>query len=91
MCCGGVADANKHWNGLIRDFYKPRVQCYVDQASLDLGTMEGEFNGANMTQCAVMAELAFTQGTETVYAETPTSDRTIVMSKMLLEKYAQYF
>ena len=53
--------------------------------------MEGDFNGANMTQCAVMAELAFTQGTETVYAETPTSDRTIVMSKMLLEKYAQYF
>jgi hypothetical protein len=28
------ADANKHWNGLIGDFYKARVQCYVDQVSI---------------------------------------------------------
>jgi hypothetical protein len=23
--------ANKHWNGLVREFYAKRVQCYVDQ------------------------------------------------------------
>lgn len=28
--------ANKHWNGLIRDFYAARVQCYVDQFTVDL-------------------------------------------------------
>ena len=28
--------ANKHWNGLIRDFYAKRVQCYVDQFTIDL-------------------------------------------------------
>lgn len=28
--------ANKHWNGLIRDFYAKRVQCYVNQVIVDL-------------------------------------------------------
>ena len=28
--------ANKHWNGLIRDFYAKRVQCFVEQARIDL-------------------------------------------------------
>jgi len=28
--------ANKHWNGLIRDFYAKRVLCYVDQFNVDL-------------------------------------------------------
>ena len=30
------ADANKHWNGLVRDFYAARVQCYVAQMQRDL-------------------------------------------------------
>jgi len=28
--------ANKHWNGLIRDFYARRVQCYVNQVNVDI-------------------------------------------------------
>ncbi len=28
--------ANKHWNGLVRDFYAKRVQCYIDQAAIDM-------------------------------------------------------
>ena len=28
--------ANKHWNGLVRDFYAARVQCYVAQMQRDL-------------------------------------------------------
>jgi hypothetical protein len=28
--------ANKHWSGLVRDFYAPRVQCYVTQAMVDI-------------------------------------------------------
>ena len=28
--------ANKHWNGLVRDFYAKRVECYVNQAALDV-------------------------------------------------------
>eukprot|EP00656_Telonema_subtile_P011229 TRINITY_DN15534_c0_g1_i1.p1 TRINITY_DN15534_c0_g1~~TRINITY_DN15534_c0_g1_i1.p1 ORF type:complete len:866 (+),score=187.31 TRINITY_DN15534_c0_g1_i1:142-2739(+) len=28
--------ANKHWNGLIRDFYAKRVLCYVSQVAIDL-------------------------------------------------------
>ena len=32
----GDADANKHWNGLVRDFYAKRVQCYVAQMQRDL-------------------------------------------------------
>ena len=28
--------ANKHWNGLIRDFYARRVQCYINQIAVDL-------------------------------------------------------
>ena len=31
-CCS----ANKHWNGLIRDFYAKRVGCYIVQASIDI-------------------------------------------------------
>lgn len=33
-----IADsyANKHWNGLIRDFFAKRVQCLVDQAMIDI-------------------------------------------------------
>ena len=92
------ADANKHWNGLVRDFYQQRVQCFVDQASIDLPASapttlpeHSPFDGVNMTKCAVMAELAFTQGTETTYAETPTSSKTLSMSKALLAKYAKYF
>ena len=67
--CVRVTDANKHWNGLIRDFYKPRVQCYVDQVHIDLGHAlfdpESPLNTANLTECAIKAELTFTQGTET--------------------------
>lgn len=29
-------DANKHWNGLVRDFYAKRVQCYIDQVAIDV-------------------------------------------------------
>lgn len=32
--------ANKHWNGLIRDFYAARVQCYVDQFMVDMPDKE---------------------------------------------------
>lgn len=64
-----LTDANKHWNGLIRDFYKPRVQCYVSQVHIDLdhsfSDPESALNTANLTACATKAELAFTQGTTT--------------------------
>jgi hypothetical protein len=64
-----ATDANKHWNGLIRDFYKPRVQCYVDQVHIDLDNLlsdpESPLNTTNLTTCATKAELAFTQGTTT--------------------------
>ena len=50
--------ANKHWNGLVRDFYAPRVQCFLDQAAADFG---GSLNMANLTSCVVHRELAFTQ------------------------------
>lgn len=54
-----LSDANKHWNGLVGDFYKPRVQCYVDQISIDMSGTDPEppINTANLTKCAVMAEL----------------------------------
>ena len=29
-------DANKHWNGLVRDFYAKRVGCYISQAAIDI-------------------------------------------------------
>ena len=74
------------------------MQCYVDQASIDLPASapatlpeQSPFDGANMTKCAVMAELAFTQGTGTAYAEAPTRSKTLSMSKALLAKYAKYF
>jgi len=28
--------ANKHWNGLVQDFYAQRVQCYLNQVVVDL-------------------------------------------------------
>jgi len=28
--------ANKHWNGLIRDFYRKRVMCYTNRIAIDL-------------------------------------------------------
>jgi hypothetical protein len=89
--------ANKHWNGLIRDFYAKRVQCYVDQAGRDLPPVApaaqgpSPFNATNVTRCAVLAELSFTQGTETKYLEAPTSSQTLSLSKTLLTKYAKYF
>ena len=81
--------ANKHWNGLIRDFYAKRVQCYVDQVSIDLPG--SPMNKANMTRCALQAVMAFTQGTKTTYAEAPTSSKTLSLSATLLKKYETYF
>ena len=49
------------------------------------------FDTAKMTECAVKAELAFTQGTDKQYSEVPTTDKTLPMSKMLLDKYKKYF
>ena len=90
--------ANKHWNGLIRDFYAKRVRCYVDQIALDLPATipspipeTSPFNSTNMTKCAILAELAFTQGTKTKYAVKPTSSNTLELSQKLLSKYASYF
>ena len=89
--------ANKHWNGLVGDFYKPRVQCYVDQISIDMSGTDPEptIDTANLTKCAVEAELTFTQGTGTLagkkYSEVPTPGQTLTMSKALLEKYAKHF
>jgi alpha-N-acetylglucosaminidase len=81
--------ANKHWNGLIRDFYRERVQCYVDQIAVDLPA-KSTLNTPNLTKCAVEAEMAFTQSTATKYSETPTSSKTLALSQALLKKYASY-
>ena len=86
----GFQYANKHWNGLVGDFYKARVQCYVDQVKLMKADAES-FDTAKMTECAIKAELAFTQGTDKQYSEVPTADKTLPMSKMLLDKYKKYF
>jgi hypothetical protein len=80
--------ANKHWNGLIRDFYAKRVQCYVDQVSVDLPSKA--VNSANLTECGVKAEMAFTQGTATSYSEVPTPSKTVALSHTLLKKYQKY-
>lgn len=90
--------ANKHWNGLVRDFYAPRVRCYVDQAAVDLSVDESSdessapvFNQSNVTRCAIKAEMAFTQShTATVYSSDPTPSKTLALSKALLHKYAKY-
>ena len=79
--------ANKHWNGLVRDFYAMRVQCYVDQVSIDLPA--NKFNQANMTTCAIKAEMSFTQGTKTTYAVAPTDSLTVDLSTKLLAKYTK--
>ena len=52
---GSRADANKHWNGLIRDFYSKRVQCYVDQISIDLPATK-----PLPSQCKIGAEVPST-------------------------------
>ena len=81
--------ANKHWNGLVRDFYGERVKCYVAQVGLDLGSSH-PLNTTNITRCAVKAEMAFTQTTATKYAEKPTPTKTLPLSKALLAKYQRY-
>jgi hypothetical protein len=70
----------------------------VSQVSINLGNAAGgsgfdpesPIDTANMTECAVKAELAFTQGTETKYSEIPTAEKTLTLSKSLLEKYSKY-
>ena len=43
--------ANKHWNGLVRDFYAKRVLCYVHQINIDMAP-------APPAQCTYRAEVA---------------------------------
>ena len=86
----------------MRDFYAPRVRCYVDQAAVDLSVDESPddssapaFNQSNVTRCAIKAEMAFTQShmtqhTATVYSSDPTPSKTLALSKTLLKKYAKY-
>lgn len=80
--------ANKHWNGLIRDFYAKRVQCYVDQFMVDLPA--SKMNESNLTKCVTTAELDFTQDTVTKYDSVPTREKTLVLSAALIAKYAKY-
>ena len=37
--------ANKHWNGMVRDFYAKRVQCYLNQVVKDLPDTPHPMNG----------------------------------------------
>eukprot|EP01052_Picozoa_sp_SAG31_P058857 SAG31_NODE_18217_length_643_cov_1.044118_1_plen_89_part_00 len=80
---------HRHWNGLIRDFYKPRVQCYVDQVSLDLGAEARDLNMDNITRCAVLKEMDFTQSSQE-YSVVPTTDKTLALSRSLIAKYSKY-
>jgi alpha-N-acetylglucosaminidase len=81
--------ANKHWNGLVRDFYAKRVQCFVNQVTVDL-TTTATLNTTNITKCAVTAELDFTQDTTTKYAEVAASDQTLSISLSLVSRYGAY-
>lgn len=96
--------ANKHWNGLIRDFYTPRVECYIEQMKRDLSATEGgslrgrslqhppasPLNMTNITVCAVGAEMDFTQDTATKYSEVPTTDKTLSLSTALHAKWSKF-
>ena len=81
--------ANKHWNGLVRDFYAKRVECYVNQVTLEL-TTANSLNTTNITHCAVKAELDFTQDITTKYAEVAASGQTLSMSFSLMSRYSKY-
>jgi len=46
-------------------------------------------NRANLTKCVVTAELDFTQGTGTRYAEEPTTANSLALSGSLFAKYSR--
>ena len=85
--------ANKHWNGLIRDFYTKRIECYVHQIDNDLvsGPDHPTMNITNLTSCVVKAEYIFTQQTGTNYAAEATPSKTLGLSAELIAKYQSYF
>ena len=85
--------ANKHWNGLIRDFYAKRVQCYIDQIVVDMRDIEplaSTLDATNLTKCVVTAEMDFTQATDGGYATQATTANTLPLSAKLVAKYRQY-
>jgi hypothetical protein len=51
----------------------------------------GRLNTVNLTQCVVTAELDFTQGVGTTYADVPTAANTMAISSTLVGKYSEYF
>lgn len=84
--------ANKHWNGLVKDFYTPRHQCYLDQlhaASGSGSTGAVAIDQKNLTKCVVTAELAFTLDTAKVYPTKPSGD-TVAVSTRLAAKYTGF-
>ena len=46
---------------------------------------------ANLTRCVVTAELDFTQATVGDYAQRASSDKTVALSRSLIDKYAGHF
>ena len=46
-------------------------------------------NRANLTKCVVTAEMDFTQGTGTRYAEEPTTANSLALSGSLFAKYSR--
>ena len=46
---------------------------------------------ANLTRCVVTAELDFTQATGGDYAQRAASDKTVALSRSLIDKYAGHF
>ena len=79
--------APKHWSGLVRDYYAPRVEVYRDQALRD--------HPAPLNETALgfaLAELSYdwTTAEDPPYPTEPTGDP-VATSKRMYEAYGAYF
>eukprot|EP01045_Picozoa_sp_COSAG04_P017574 COSAG04_NODE_1564_length_6324_cov_18.572369_5_plen_139_part_00 len=88
--CGGITHQNGRYE--VRAGATPIANpSGSTAASSFLRKGLAKLDQANLTRCVVTAELDFTQATGGDYAQRAASDKTVALSRSLIDKYAGHF
>ena len=88
--CGGITHQNGRYE--VRAGATPIANpSGSTAASSFLRKGLAKLDQANLTRCVVTAELDFTQATGGDYAQRASSDKTVALSRSLIDKYAGHF
>lgn len=79
--------ANRHWNGLVASYYKPRWEMFIREVIRSVNNHEETFDNSRILERIMDFEISWTQNYDS-YSSKPIGDP-IMTSKFLLKKYSK--